>query len=252
MTKPTVKQLLEALEDKRIASESRIEQLEQKLVAQIEAAKPKAHVGHWISGFSATFALCSATVAAVALIFNMQQQAETGRKQAEVLSAQQQQATALTKQGDAIASQALGIRQLGCSMFANQAVSDMRANPQAANHIYDEMADIDTSCKSVGVPVLARTAYLINKNPTNIPQNVTKRATRTLAQFPARFRAELARYGSALLESIRVEREYNETKIRYDNLVQQFDSNAAILESQKARLREDELELQKLVGIQPT
>jgi hypothetical protein len=193
MTKPTVKQLFEALEDQRVASESRIEQLEQKLTAQIEAAKPKAHIGYWISGFSATFALCSASVALVALIFNTQQQAETGRKQAEVLAAQQQQASALTKQGEAIASQALGIRQMGCSMIANQAVSDMRANPQAANRIFDAMADIDTSCKTVGVPVLARTAYLIDENPTNIPLEITKRASQALAALPTRDRSTLFR-----------------------------------------------------------
>jgi Omp85 superfamily domain len=174
MTKQTVMQLANALEEQRATFIQREAELELRLEAQIAATKPKIHVAHWISGSSAFIMLVGVIATTTGLIVNMRQQTVLDEKQNQIVAAQQRQAGAQM-------SQAVALRQMQCELMVGRAIENLRASPRAASQIFSDMSQTDATCKEVGVPVLATLSYRIQQNPRGLPPSVTKRAAVSLA-----------------------------------------------------------------------
>ncbi len=184
MTKQTVMQLTNALEEQRVTFIRREAELELRLEAQIAAATPKIHIAHWISGTSALIMLAGVIATTTGLIVNLRQQTVLNEKQNQIVAAQQRQAGALT-------NQAVALRQMQCELMVGRAIENLRASPRAANQIFSDMGQADATCKEVGIPVLATLSYRIQQSPRGLPASVTRRAAIDVAALSTKDRARL-------------------------------------------------------------
>lgn len=161
MATPTVKLLLQALDDQRASADRRIEQLEQRMAAQIEATKPRAHIGHWLTGIGLAV---SAAMLGATLFFNSQ------AADRQLVAAKQQQ---IKDQ-----KQDMQLVEQRCVLWDQRALEAIQANPSAAERIFAVITEQSKNCEAVGLPLLASVSFQIGNNPSGIPTPIAAKAAR--------------------------------------------------------------------------
>ena len=142
-----------------LATEQRLTQLERDNATLVAASQQSSRINHFI-GFGAL-------VVAIASAWGGYQ----------VNTWQQNNAAELAVSQDAQDKLAYSaFLNMACVLQAQQAVAELQYRPQAASQIFDALKMNEAKCQAVGVPLMARAAWLVTQHPERLDRKIVKLA----------------------------------------------------------------------------